>query len=78
MHGGMRLGQQKINFARRNAITTAEDKLYAEKCDTTPKRLTMGGGVRIRLQKVKYAWKNVIITPEDKLCAEEREYDSKS
>ena len=60
----MQLQFQKINYARRNAITTPEDKLYAEERDYAP-------------QKMNYACRNVITTPEDKLCAEERQYDSK-
>ena len=64
MLGGMQLQLQKINCARRNAITTPEDKLCVEEHDYDS-------------QKKNYARRNANTTPKGKIYAEEREYDSK-
>ena len=38
MHGGMRLRLQEIKYARRNVITTPEDKIRAEVRDYHSRR----------------------------------------
>ena len=58
---------QKIKYARRDAITTPEDKICPEEHD----------GTRLRLQIIRYAWRNMITTPEDKISVEGRDYDSR-
>ena len=67
MHGGTQLHLQKINCVRGNAITTPEDKLYAEERNYNSRRETVCGGTRMRLQKKNCARRNAITSPEDKL-----------
>ena len=73
----MELQLQKINCARRNAITTPKDKLCAEERDYDYKRETVREGMQLQLQTINCAQRNAIMTPKDELCAEECDYDSK-
>ena len=64
MRGGTQLQIQEINYARRNAIKTVEDKLCVKERNYDS-------------QKINDTWRNVNTTPKGKICTEEREYDSK-
>ena len=77
MRGETRLRLQKIKYARRDVITTPEDKICAEGCDYNSRRLNIHGGTRLRLQEIKYARRNATTTSEDKIWTEECDYDSR-
>ena len=77
MHGRTRLRLQKIEYARRNMITTPEDTICTEGRHYDFEKLNMRGGTQLRLQKMKYARRNVITTPEDKTYMEGCDYDSR-
>ena len=70
MSEGTRSRLQKIEYARRITITTAEDKICAKGRNYDSKK-NMCGGTRLQFQKIKYARRDVITTPEDKICPED-------